>query len=137
MRAGRFQVLLAACLLAAPAAFAQQYKAPRNGYGQPDFSGAWTKQTMTPFERPPQYGERLVMTEEEVAKLETGADARWAEANAPTDPKTGASTDRNVGGYNAYWVGNVNKVMRVGGEPRTSLITTTRNGRVPPRRQDA
>jgi len=118
-------------------AAAQEYKAPRNGMGQPDFSGAWTNESLTPFERSPQYGERAVMTEEEVARLEKGADSRWATANAPTDPNEGAPTFQRVGGYNAYWVGNVNKVMRVGGEPRTSMITTTKNGRVPPRRKDA
>jgi hypothetical protein len=137
MRICRFQAMLAACLVIAPAALAQQYNAPRNGLGQPDFSGAWTNESMTPFERSPQHGERLVMTEEEVARLEKGADSRWAASNAPTDPKEGAPTFGRVGGYNAYWVGNVNKVMRVGGEPRTSLVTTTKNGRVPPRKKDA
>jgi hypothetical protein len=122
--------------LAGPA-FAQDYKAPHNGYGQPDFSGAWTNETLTPFERSAQYGDRLAMTEDEVRKLEGGADARWAASNAPTDPNSGAPNASSVGGYNSYWVGNVNKVMRVNGEPRTSLITTTKNGRVPPRKKDA
>ena len=127
---------LAASLLAG-SAFAQEYKAPRNGYGQPDFSGAWTNESMTPFERSAQYGDRLVMTEEEVARLEKGANSRWEASNARTNPADGAPNASSVGGYNSYWVGNVNKVMRVGGEPRTSLVTTTKNGRVPPRRKDA
>jgi hypothetical protein len=122
----------------AGSAMAQEYKAPRNGYGQPEFSGAWTNESLTPFERSPQYGERLVMTEEEVRRLERGADARWETSNAPTDPNSGHGfDDGRTGGYNAYWVGNVNKVMRVGGEPRTSAITTTKNGRVPARKKDA
>ena len=138
VRIVRYRALLAACLLLAPSAFAQDYKAPRNGYGQPDFSGAWTNESMTPFERSAQYGERKVMTEEEVARLEKGADARYAASNAPTDPKSGHGfSDGRTGGYNAFWVGNVNKVMRVGGEPRTSAITSTKNGRVPPRKKDA
>jgi hypothetical protein len=136
----RLNALAAAILAAgfAGSAFAQEYKAPRNGYGQPDFSGAWTNESMTPFERSPRHGDRLVMTEEEVATLEKGADARWAASNAPTDPRSGHGfNDGRTGGYNAYWVGNVNKVMRVGGEPRTSAITSTKNGRVPPRKKDA
>jgi hypothetical protein len=138
MRIARYRALLAACLLLAPSAFAQQaYTAPKNGYGQPDFSGAWTNESLTPFERSAQYGERLVMTEEEVAKLEKGADSRWDASNARTNPAEGAPNAASVGGYNSYWVGNVNKVMRVGGQPRTSAVTSTRNGRVPPRKKDA
>ena len=118
-------------------AHAQDFKAPRNAMGQPDISGAWTNETLTPFERPISVNTRKVLTPEEVAGREGGADARWAAANAPTDPSEGAPTGGSVGGYNAYWVGNNNKVMRVGGEPRTSLITYPDNGRIPPRKKDA
>jgi len=118
-------------------ALAQTYTPPRNGYGQPDISGAWANESLTQFERPRQYVDRLVMTDEEVARLEGGANARWEEANRPTDHSAPIVEDGRTGGYNAYWVGNINKVMRVGGEPRTSLITTTRDGRVPPRKADA
>ncbi len=48
--------MLAACRtsLAAPSAIGQQaYTAPKNGYGQPDFSGAWTNESLTPFEALP------------------------------------------------------------------------------------
>jgi hypothetical protein len=93
---------VAACCLAAPAALGQDYKAPRNGYGQPEFSGAWTNESLTPFERSAQYGERLVMTEEEVARLEKGADARWDASNARTNPNEGAPNASSVGGYNSY-----------------------------------
>lgn len=131
-------LLLAICAVAVPmaTATAQAYKVPRNG-AHPDISGAWTNETLTPFERPASVGKRVVMTPEEVAQREGGADARWAASNAPTNPIEGAPKAASVGGYNAYWVGNNNKVMRVGGEPRTSLITFPENGRVPPRKKDA
>ena len=53
-------VTLGAVLCAAPlVASAQQarpaaaaYKAPRNSFGQPDLSGAWTNATITPQARP-------------------------------------------------------------------------------------
>ncbi len=134
-----YRTLLIAAVAAtgAPAALAQDYVAPHNAMGQPDLSGAWTNESLTRFERSPQYGERKVMTDEEVERLESGADQRWAAANAPTDPDEGAPEFNRVGGYNAYWVGNNNKVGRVGGEARTSHITYPANGRVPPRRADA
>jgi len=135
----RWWMALATGLIVASAvsAAAQEFKVPRNGMGQPDISGAWTNETLTPFERPASMGKRLVMTPEEVAQREKGADARWAASNAPTNPKDGAPNAASVGGYNTYWVGNNNKVMRVGGEPRTSLVTFPENGRVPPRKKDA
>jgi len=132
--------LAAAPALAAPVA-APAYQAPKNEYGQPDLQGVWTNATLTEFERPADYGDRLVMTPEEVAKVE-GANAKaMAEGNAPTDPKlkvTDLPYDCGRGfkgvdcGYNSGWVDPGSTVMRVHGEPRTSLITNPANGRVPP-----
>ncbi len=134
------QGLILAAWIAASAlstATAQGFSVPRNAMGQPDISGAWTNETLTPFERPASIGKRLMLTPEEVAQREGGANARWAASNARTHPDEGAPTSDRVGGYNAYWVGNNNKVMRVGGEARTSLITFPENGRIPPRKKDA
>jgi len=44
-----------------------------------------------------------------------------------------AAAGGDVGGYNRGWLDPGHTVMRVGGQPRTSLITT-RDGRVPPRK---
>ncbi len=85
-------------ILAGPA-LAQTYRAPRTVDGRPDLQGAWTNETLTRFERAPELGERLAMTEAEVAAIERPD----------------------------VW----RKIMRVGGQPRTSLLTT-RDGRVPP-----
>ncbi len=119
-----------------PAKLAPGFSTPRNAMGQPDISGAWNNESLTPYERPAAMGERKVLTPQEVAQREAGADARWAASNAPSDLSKGFN-DGRTGGYNAYWVGNNNKVMRVGDEPRTSLITYPRNGRIPPRKPDA
>jgi len=43
------------------------YKAPRNGFGQPDLGGAWSNATLTPQVRPALYGTRRVQTPEEIA----------------------------------------------------------------------
>src|SRR5580693_10044540 len=128
-----------AAATAAPAAAA--YKAPVNAYGQPDLEGTWTNATLTVLERPKEFGERLVMTPEEVKKVE-GDDAKMYAADAaPRDPKfkttdlphecgkgfTGAGC-----GYNFAWIDPGNNVMRVNGEPRTSFITDPVDGRLPP-----
>ncbi|HET9159069.1 MAG TPA: hypothetical protein VFN88_00520 [Caulobacteraceae bacterium] len=97
-----FRVLMcvaAAGLASAGARGESPYRAPRDAYGRPDLEGVWTNETLTRFERPPEYLGRPAMTAREVAALERPG----------------------------VW----RKVMRVGGEARTSLVTTS-DGRVPP-----
>src|SRR5580704_16019107 len=106
--------LAASAASAAPAApAASAYKAPVNAYGQPDLEGTWTNATLTTLERPKEYGTRLVMSGEEVKKVE-GDDAKMYAADAaPRDPKV-KTTDlphecgrgfSGAGcGYNAAWI---------------------------------
>ena len=125
------------------------YKTPRTSFGQPDLGGYWTNATLTPLMRPAKYGERAVFTPEEVKKMEAAVEKEIADGNAPTDPdapvdvEAPRSTDvrpeflaagGDVGGYNRGWLDPGSTVMRVHGEPRTSLITTP-NG-LPPKRKD-
>jgi hypothetical protein len=138
-------ILIAAFALATPAA-AGAYRAPRTVAGQPDFQGVWTNASLTTLERGSNYGDRLVMTPDEVAKAE-GDDAKaTAKANAPTDPKlTIKDLPYDCGrgftgvncGYNASWIDPGSRVMRVRGEPRSSFITSPVNGRVPAMKPDA
>ncbi|MEZ6029529.1 MAG: hypothetical protein R3C46_07230 [Hyphomonadaceae bacterium] len=148
IRPFRAALLAAAALALCAPAVAQDWTPPeeamasgwepeRNAMGQPDFSGAWGNESLTPFERPASMGARKVLTPLEVEQREGGADKRWAAANAPTDPGEGVPDDGRTGGYNSYWVGNNNRVMRVGGEPRTSLVTFPESGRIPARKADA
>jgi hypothetical protein len=101
---------------------AQDYKAPRTGFGQPDISGAWSNATLTPQVRSPLYGTRRAQTPEEVRLLEGANAAKDAAGRARSDAAANASD--NVGAYDRTWIDNGVGVMRVGGEPRTSLITT-------------
>ena len=50
-----------------PAGLAQT--APRTAWGDPDLQGIWNHGTATPLERPQRYGERTLLTDEEVAKV--------------------------------------------------------------------
>jgi len=141
-------------VLSAPAAMAQAgkpaYQPPRTAYGQPVITGTWSNSTLTPMTRPAAFRDRLVHTEEEVEKIERQAELEVEEGNQPTDPDAPAEY-RNptsvirpefqaaggaVGGYNRGWLDPGSRVMRVGGEPRTSLFTTA-NGLPPPRKPAA
>ncbi len=117
-------------LVGSAQAQAQGWKAPENTLGQPDLEGAWTNATMTPQTRPAQYGARRAMTLDEVARIEGAAAAQIERGNQRTDPNAPTVADGTVGGYNRGFLDPGIMVMRVAGEPRTSLITTI-DGQVP------
>src|SRR3954470_6709642 len=143
----RFLALAAAVAVLPLSAAAQSrpYHAPRALDGQPDLQGAWTNASLTPLERPPALGERRVMTPDEVKAIEGKRAQVIAASNAPTkagvdfekQPCYAANTIDGGAtpdcGYNAFWTDHGDGVMRVDGEPRTSLITFPANGRMPPR----
>jgi hypothetical protein len=120
------------------------YTAPRLNIGQPDLQGVWSNATLTPPSRPAALKDRTAYTEEEVAKLEGQVQVEIEEGNQRTDPNAPAdfvakssvtrpefqAAGGAVGGYNRGWLDPGNSVMRVNGEPRTSLLTTP-NGQPP------
>jgi hypothetical protein len=109
------------------------YKIPKDTLGRPDLTGVWDSATLTPFQRLPGYGNRLVMTPAEVAKTEGAVAAINAQAAKKTDQSI---TDikqlpaDGSGNYNAGFLDPGTAVMRVHGEPRTSILTTP-DGLVP------
>ncbi len=136
---------------AKPAATKAAYKAPRGPDGHPDLEGVWNNSSMTPLERLPRYGDRLTMTKEEVQKAEAAEQEYLNQENAPTDPRLktedlpaecgrkpevgfnpgGVNLTKAGCGYNNAWIDPGDHFMRVNGEPRTSLITSTADGRMP------
>ena len=101
--------------------------APRTAWGDPDLGGTWDFRTITPLERPQQYGDREFLTEEEAAGLEQGAVDR--DRAADEAPARLATAGENVGGYNWFWMDVGTSVVE---GRRTSLIVDPPNGRKPP-----
>ena len=84
----------------------------RTPWGDPDLQGVWTNTTTTPLERPSEFEERAVLSEEERAEFDAQAEA--ARDRPPPPGQTGS--------YNSFWF---DRGLR---SNRTSLIVD------PPRR---
>ena len=99
----------------------------RTPWGDPDLQGEWTAEGEygVPFERPPQFGTRQFLTDEEYAKRLQDVRARDARDLAPVDVLSG-----KVEGPNApipHWR-EYNTTSR-----RTSIVIDPPNGRLPSR----
>ena len=99
---------------------AQAKPVPKTPWGNPDLQGTWDYRTITPLERPQQYGTREFLTEAEIKGLEERAAKRMDEA--PSD-ETPANTV-----HPPYWTDPGRFVAE---NRRTSLIVDPPDGRVP------
>ena len=119
-------VVAAIALAAGTARPAAAQDGPRTAWGAPDLQGVWDFRTITPLQRPEQYGDREFLTREEAAVLEQGAvdrDQRLLLAEARRTEAGGS-----VGAYNNFWM---DRGTRTIGTRRTSLIVDPPNGRMP------
>jgi len=127
------------------------YVVPLTESGQPKIGGFWTNVTITPQARSPALGDKLIYSAEEAAEIEATVEIEEAEANQATDPNAPADFQHQrsvalrpefaaaggaTGFYNRFWLDPGSHLMRVGGEPRTSIFTTE-NGQVPARIKSA
>ena len=129
--------LLGLCLASAAAGVlsptaAQQWVVPRTPHGHPDLQGNWTNGTLTPFQRPE--GQGAVLTPDEVERIEGGFAERVRAGSAPSDPDRSPPpvTGRIGRSYNEIYYDRGGQVIRVDGEPRSSIITVPPTGRRPP-----
>jgi hypothetical protein len=123
--------------------------------GHPDLQGTYDIATMTPVDRP-RGAKNLVLTEPEAAAMERYEAQRQVKNDAPlgadraAPPVGGESTAPKtylefleqagggvVGGYNNFWLAGGTHVIRVDGQPRSSLIIDPPDGQVPPMKPDA
>ena len=134
-----FRNTLLVCLLAS--AFAAQAEMRRAADGKPNLSGYYDAGTLTPLNRPRQFGDKQFMSREEADAIEQRAAAGLAYANRQSDPERSAPVvggDGNqalgaggVGGYNSFWVDPGSEASEVDGKFRTSIIYEPKNGRQP------
>ncbi len=121
----------------------------RTADGKPDLSGTYDVSTLTPLQRPEEFGDNLELTPEQAKTIMDVAAARSAEANRNRGPITEAPPEGgaapigaddserenlgagNVGGYNNFWVDRGEEVFTVDGKFRTSIIVDPPNGRMP------
>jgi hypothetical protein len=92
---------------------------PRSRDGRPDLSGTWSFVSATPLERPQEFGERAVLSDQEVAEIARRAATQQATERQPPPGDTGA--------YNSFWTDAGAKLT----DKRTSLIADPPNGRLP------
>lgn len=120
-------VLVFLCLVATSVgAQGQSGEIPRLGNGLPDLQGTWDFRTITPLQRPSEFGEVDVLSEEEAAEFEL---ARREELDR--DNFTDTTT---TGDYNEFWYDRGSELL---GSLRTSLITAPENGRLPEMTEEA
>jgi hypothetical protein len=133
---------------------AKPWVAPRTSDGHPDFQGNWSNETQTPFERMGKQGPTL--TDAQAAALEKRAQDVEEFRDRPTEPgETATSTNGTselaavpgeptfveriaqaaggaVGGYNGFWLDPGNKVIRIDGVARSSIVVDPPDGHIPP-----
>jgi hypothetical protein len=95
---------------------------PKTPHGDPDLQGTWTTTTTAPLERPPQFGERRFLTDEEVAAREKQLE-RQLEADSEESISSGARANT---GPPDHWTERASRVSR-----QTSLVVEPPDGRVP------
>ena len=140
-------VLLAQAKSGRPAA------APRLADGRPDLQGNWTNATITPLERL-RPNTPLVITEEAARDEETKTQAALEFREQDSDPNRTAPPVVGelrkspyaeptylervwqggaglVGGYNSFWIDPGDRVLRVDGQPRSSILIDPPSGRAP------
>ena len=145
-----FSTFLVLALAVVPVSAEEGAELPRTPSGRPDLTGFYDSGTLTPLNRPPQYGDKLYMTVEEAKEIEETERRLLAEATAKSDadrdappvggaPPVGADDSQrealgagNVGGYNAFWIDRGSDAFAVDGKFRTSIIYDPPNGRQPP-----
>ena len=115
-------------LLFAPMMHAEQWQTPRLPWGDPDLQGTWTNTTMTGLERWDGIDD-LVPSEAQVRALEQQEAQFSRDIDALPDGTLPAG--EMVGGYNNAWLDRSERLLRIDGEPRSSIIYEPQSGRIP------
>ena len=94
----------------------------KTAWGEPDLQGTWTDEYQTPFQRPAQYANKELFTDQERAELD-----RQRAGILRRDQRVERGSERDVAGaYNAVF----QSIKHTG--KRTSMIVDPPDGRLPP-----
>ncbi len=102
------------------------WTAPRTSDGHPDMQGIWTNATITPLERLPVLKDRPTLNEKEAVAYETRVSTQFNQDLHGATPEQ----DRDQA-YNRLFLDRGDKLARVDGVARTSLIIDPPDGKVP------
>ncbi|HUK32953.1 MAG TPA: hypothetical protein VLV86_03520 [Vicinamibacterales bacterium] len=121
-------VIAAAFVCAAASAQQSAWKAPRTVWGDPDISGLFTTddELGVPFERPPQFGDRRVVTEQEYDQRLTQSERQdEADREEFVAPRQAQGEGAGGTGPPSHWLER--------GKPsrRTSIVIDPPDGRIP------
>ena len=99
---------------------------PRTPDGHPDLQGIWTNSTLTPLERPQQFAGKPALTEAEATayEKETGVQRNRDRRDGGAEVDVGRA-------YNELFFDQGDKLARIGGTIRTSMIVDPPDGRIP------
>ena len=129
----------------------------RTASDHPNLTGNYDAATLTPFERPAQFGNKAFLTPEEAAALaerEQGLQQKGAaqsDSDREAPPEGGAKVvgleetetggnefgAGNVGAYNLFWMDRGTDVNVIDGKIPTSILIEPKNGRLPPMKEEA
>jgi len=131
------RVRTAACVLfalVAGASLAAQktWTVPKTPWGDPDLRGTYTTDNSIgiPMERPPQYGERATLTDEEFAAREEANQEQVAK-DLQERPESRFEEDAAANNAPRHWLERGTKLSHA-----TSLVIDPPNGRIPPMTPD-
>lgn len=129
---GRTLSVLGCCAMAAVTVLAQTKAPSKTAWGDPDLQGVWTGDDYygVPFERPAQYGNRKLLTDEEYAARAKEVDLLSTSVQAGVYPKAGYWARQKGVDAKAVptnWTEFARRPVRA-----TSLIVDPPNGRIPP-----
>ena len=111
----------------------------RTTSGKPDLSGFYDSGTLTPLNRPKEFGEKKFMSRAEAEVLKKMSGLLQSDAEKVSDPNREAPPSGGdgehgfgaggVGGYNSFWVDPGSDVSELNGKIRTSIVYQPANGR--------
>jgi hypothetical protein len=110
----------------------KSWTAPRTPDGHPDLQGIWTNATITTMERPADLKDKSTLDEKAAVEYETRIDTAFN-----TDRRGASAEQDRDQAYNRLFLDRGEKLARVDGVARTSLIIDPPDGHMPGLTDDA